>query len=79
MPPSQVENPATLWPPPRTAMVRSLLRAKPIAAATSAAPVHLTMSAGCRPSCAPFQTRAASSYPSSSAVRISPRTDSRSS
>ena len=58
MPPSHVENPATLWPPPRTAMARSLLRAKPIAAVTSAAPVHRTMSAGRRPSCAPFQMRA---------------------
>ena len=29
-----------LWPPPRTAIGRPLLRAKPTAAITSAAPVH---------------------------------------
>ena len=79
MPLSTVEKPATLWPPPRTAMGRSLLRAKPIAAATSAAPVHRTISAGRRPSWAPFHTRHASAYPSSSGVKISPRTASRSS
>ena len=78
-PPSQVEKPATLWPPPRTATGRWLLRAKPIAAITSAAPVHLATSAGRRPSCAPFQIRQASAYPSSLEVRISPRTVSRSS
>jgi len=37
-PSSTVENPAMLWPPPRTAIGRSLLRANPIAAITSAAP-----------------------------------------
>ena len=60
MPSSQVENPATLCPPPRTAIVRSLLRAKPTAAITSAAPAQRTISAGRRPSCAPFQIRHAS-------------------
>ena len=60
IPSSQVEKPATLWPPPRTAMVRSLLRAKPTAAITSAAPVQRTISAGRWPSCAPFQIRQAS-------------------
>ena len=55
IPSSQVEKPATLWPPPRTAIVRSLLRAKPTAAITSAAPVQRTTSVGLRPSCAPFQ------------------------
>ena len=40
IPSSTVENPARLWPPPRTAIVRSLLRAKPTAAITSAAPVQ---------------------------------------
>ena len=49
-----------LWPPPRTAIGRSLLRAKPTAAITSAAPVQRTTSAGVRASCAPFQTRHAS-------------------
>ena len=46
IPSSTVEKPATLWPPPRTAIVRSLLRAKPTAAITSAAPVQRTISAG---------------------------------
>ena len=50
-----------LWPPPRTAIGRSLLRAKPTAAITSAAPVQRTTSAGRRPSWAPFQIRLASS------------------
>ena len=39
-PPSHVENPAMLWPPPRIASFSWLLRAKPIAAATSAAPAQ---------------------------------------
>ncbi len=59
-PSSQVEKPAMLWPPPRTAMVRWLLRAKPTAAITSAAPVQRTTRAGLLPSCAPFQIRDAS-------------------
>jgi hypothetical protein len=56
IPSSTVEKPAMLWPPPRTAIGRSLLRAKPTAAITSAAPVHWTTSAGARPSCSAFQT-----------------------
>ena len=60
MPSSHVEKPATLWPPPRTAIGRSLLRAKPTAAITSAAPAQRTISAGRRPSYTPFQTRHAS-------------------
>ena len=38
-----VEKPAMLWPPPRTASGRSLLRAKPTAAITSAAPAQRTI------------------------------------
>ena len=60
-PPSHVEKPATLWPPPRTASGRSLLRAKPTAAITSATPAQRTITAGRRPSNIPFQTRHASS------------------
>ena len=40
IPSSQVEKPAMLWPPPRTAIGRPLLRAKPTAAITSAAPAQ---------------------------------------
>ena len=58
---SPVENPATLWPPPRTAISSWLARANATAAITSAAPVQLTTTAGRRPSYAPFQIRAASS------------------
>ena len=42
IPPSLVEKPATLWPPPRTATGRSWARAKPTAAMTSAAPEQRT-------------------------------------
>jgi hypothetical protein len=60
IPPSQVEKPAMLWLPPRTAIVRLLLRAKPTAAITSVVPAQGTTTAGLWPSCAPFQIRHAS-------------------
>ena len=50
-----------LWPPPRTATVRSFARAKPSAAITSAGPVQRAITAGSAPSWAPFQMRFASS------------------
>src|SRR4051812_33438198 len=67
-----------LWPPPRTASGRLLLRAKPTAAITSAAPAARTTSAGLA-SNAPFQTRRASSYSGSAGVTASPRRASRNS
>ena len=48
IPSSQLEKPAMLCPPPRTAIARSLLRAKPTAAITSAAPLQPTITAGRR-------------------------------
>src|SRR5581483_8642000 len=78
-PPSQTACPATEWPPPRTETSRSWFRAKRTASTTSSAPAQRAMSAGCR-SIAPFQTRRASSYPSSAgrskAPRNRPRSDS---
>ena len=53
-PPSHTAVPATLWPPPRTAISRSWSRAKRTAATTSATPVQRAMQAGWR-SIAPFQ------------------------
>ena len=55
-----VEYPATEWPPPRTAMVSPLERAKPIAWATSAALVARAMTAGRRSNMALNAMRAAS-------------------
>ena len=60
-PPSQVEKPGMLWPPPRTATSRSSLRAN------STAPDHVGHAGAARRSapgarsCAPFQTARASS------------------
>jgi len=54
-PPSQVENPATLCPPPRTATLSPSLRANSTARTTSAVPAQRMTSAGCR-SWAAFQT-----------------------
>jgi hypothetical protein len=54
-PPSQVENPAMLWAPPRTASWSPWLRANSTARTTSAEPVQRMISAG-RRSCAAFQT-----------------------
>jgi hypothetical protein len=70
-PPSLVENPATLWPPPGTATSRSALRAKASAVTTSAPPLQRTTNAGRRASCTPFQILWASSYPLSVALRTS--------
>ena len=63
-PSSQTQRPATLWPPPRTAISRPLSRPKRTAAATSAVPLHWAMSAG-RRSIRPLCTLRAASYPSS--------------
>ena len=60
MPSSQVPWPATLCPPPRTAVSRRSLRAKRTASTTSAAPAQRAMSAG-RRSITPFHTRRAPS------------------
>jgi hypothetical protein len=54
-PPSQVENPAMLWAPPRTATRRPSLRANSTARITSAVPAQRMISAG-RRSWAAFQT-----------------------
>ena len=59
-PSSHTAVPATLWPPPRTAISRSRSRAKRTAATTSATPVQRAMQAG-RRSIAPFQIERASS------------------
>ena len=53
-------GPATLWPPPRTAISRPWSRANRTAAATSAAPLQRAMSRGWR-SMAPFHMARASS------------------
>ena len=53
IPSSHTAVPATLWPPPRTAITRSWSRAKRTAAATSAVPLHRAISRG-RRSTAPF-------------------------
>ena len=53
IPSSHTAVPATLWPPPRTAISRSCSRAKRTAAATSPVPLHRAMSRGYR-SMAPF-------------------------
>ena len=53
-PSSHTAVPATLWPPPRTAISKSRSRAKRTAATTSATPVQRAMQAG-RRSTAPFQ------------------------
>ena len=47
-PSSHMESPAPLWPPPRMATVRSLVRAKFTAATTSSASAHRTMNRGYR-------------------------------
>jgi hypothetical protein len=47
-PSSQVENPARLWAPPRTAIGSPSLLAKRTATTTSAVPVHRTIIAGYR-------------------------------
>ena len=72
MPSSQTAVPATLWPPPRTAISRSRSRANRTAAATSAVPLQRAISRG-RRSTVPFHTARASSYPSWSEVITSPR------
>jgi hypothetical protein len=54
-PPSEVENPATLWAPPRTATGSPSLRANCTARMTSAVPAQRMISAG-RRSCAAFHT-----------------------
>ena len=59
-PSSQVECPAMLWPPPRTASGRPWARAAAIACATSSASRGWTIRAGWR-SAAPFQMRRAAS------------------
>ena len=53
-PPSQVENPAMLWAPPRTATWSPSLRANSTARITSAVPAQRMISAG-RRSWAAFQ------------------------
>jgi hypothetical protein len=50
IPPSIDDRPATEWPPPRTATVRSFSRPKFTASTTSAVPEQLTVTAG-RPMC----------------------------
>ena len=55
IPPSQTDSPGKLWPPPRTASGRPVLRANAVAALMSSAPVHRAMRAG-RRSTEPFQT-----------------------
>jgi hypothetical protein len=59
-PSSQTPFPATLWPPPRTAINEAFTRAKLTAITTSATPVQRAISAG-RLSIIPFQTRRAAS------------------
>ncbi len=54
MPPSTLEKPGMLCPPPRTATVSSSLRANSSARMTSDTPAQRAISAGQR-SCAPFQ------------------------
>ena len=86
MPSSQVENPATLCAPPRTAIGRPSLAAKRTVRTTSSVPAARTIIAG-RLSMAPFQMWRASSYspspgrtkepaspPSSSLMVASPNT-----
>src|SRR5262245_56534255 len=63
IPSSHVAVPATLWPPPRTAISRSRWRAKRTAAATSAVPRQRATNRG-RRSMVAFHTTRASSYPS---------------
>src|SRR5712691_459186 len=67
MPPSQVPNPATLCPPPRTATTISCARAKRRAAMTSSTPAQRAMRAG-RLSAIAFQTMRAASYSGSSGL-----------
>src|SRR5437773_50947 len=71
-PPSHVEKPATLWPPPRTAMTRSCSRAKRTAVTTSSTRVHRAMSAGWRSAIA-FQTTRLELYSRSPGWISSPR------
>ena len=59
-PPSVVENPAMLCPPPRTATVSPWLRANSTAFITSAVPAQRMINAGCL-SWAAFQTARAPS------------------
>ncbi len=77
-PPSQVECPAGLWPPQRTASSRSCSRANRMAVATSAVDRGWRMTAG-RRSWTAFQRRRASSYEGSSGVMIGPAKTRRSS
>ena len=72
IPSSHTAVPATLWPPPRTAISRLRSRAKRTAAATSAAPVHRAINRG-RRSAVPFHKARASSYSAWSTVISSPR------
>ncbi len=60
IPPSQVENPATLWPPPRTATTSRCSRANRIAAITSSTDVQRTIIAGRRSAIAFHTIRARS-------------------
>src|SRR5512132_3996016 len=60
IPSSHTAVPATLWPPPRTAISRSRSRAKRTAVATSAAPLQRAITRG-RRSTVPFHTARASS------------------
>jgi hypothetical protein len=75
MPSSTTECPGKLWPPPRTATGRLLLRANASAAWTSEVLAHRAMSAG-RRSMSPFQTFRAASYSACSGVITSPIIDS---
>src|SRR4051812_5669834 len=61
IPSSQVENPATLCEPPRTAIGSPSLRANRTVRTTSSVDLGRTTSAGCL-SCTAFQTLRASSY-----------------
>src|SRR6266511_1706191 len=60
IPSSHTAVPATLWPPPRTAISKSRSRAKRAAVATSAVPLQRAISRG-RRSTVPFHTARASS------------------
>src|SRR5262245_24936181 len=77
-PPSFMQCPAGLWPPPRTATSRSCVRAKSSAVATSSAPRQRAITAG-RRSMRALKQRRASSYPSSPSTRASPANELRSS
>jgi len=70
-PPSVVEKPGMLWPPPRTASGSPSLRANSTPRTTSDTPAQRMMSAG-RASCAAFQIDRAWSYCSLAGVTSSP-------